>query len=70
MLGGHPLIILLLKSTIFSLSETRITSLFSLVILRVVVGFFILTSQLYYIPGCYNIESMDRLLGLGLGPSK
>ena len=41
MLGEHSLIILLLKSTIFSLSETRITSLFSLVILRVVFFFFL-----------------------------
>jgi len=43
------LTILLFKSTIFSLSEIKTTSLFSLVTLRVVVDFLTLASWLYYI---------------------
>ena len=45
----YSLIILLFKDTIFSLLETRITSLFSSVTLRVVVGFLTLANQSYYV---------------------
>ena len=48
MFGRYPPIILLFKSTIFLLLETRITSSFSLAIQRVVVGSFTLTSWSHY----------------------
>lgn len=59
----HSLIILLFKSAISSLLKTRITSLFSSAILKVVVGSLILASQLHYILGQRKIFLIMLPLG-------
>jgi len=63
MLGEYPLIILLFKNTIYLLLEIKIASLFSLAILRVVIGFLILASHLYYVLEQLKLSLNILLLG-------
>jgi len=63
MLREHPLIILLFKNTIYSLSESKITSLFSSAILRVVIGFLILASHLHDVLEQLKLSLNILLLG-------